>query len=407
MSNTQLKELRKNIEDLILSEEQVASDQYPANEVYDIKFANGEVVGPIWQQDIREYVHSSGHIEDGTQVKAHDQEEWGHIFEHPLFQRRKPQLVSTQVLDNEEVNYHLLIDGQKHGPYTAFEVNSMIETKEILVTDEVSIDNGTSWGQLYEIEDFDRRVLKSNEELPHLPKKDIFKKSANTAGSKLENFSDEKTNLIAGLAYIGNLRAGKAKEALRKTNFEESESSEDIESHSEKTDVLDYLWKGLFVISAIGLVAIFITWSNHKATNEKAPSSTSSTRPKRIEPIKLKPVKTFDSKGTPAETTSIDTESKVNSRPTSFRRSKAFRQGTTKKKKKKLTDDARYPAENDDFYYDDNTAPVELDPIRNTLSKEIIDPEFDDAAYVDEQEGDFSAKEEGYEEEIFNEEVEY
>ncbi len=402
MSNTQFKEMRKGIEDLILSEEQLTSGQFPENEVYDIKFGS-EVVGPIWQQDIREYLQSSGHFEDGTEIKAYDQENWIHIFEHPLFQRRKPQLVSTQVLDNEEISYHLLIDGQKHGPYTSFEVNSMIEAKEILVTDEVSIDDGTSWGQLYEIEDFDRRVLKSNEELPNLPKSDIFNKSTDEVKNKLKNFSDEKTNLIAGLAYIGNLRAGKAKEAQRKTNQEEIESSEVEIDASSSRDMQDYLWKGLFLLSAIGLVAIFITWSSQKPTADRSPAST--TKVRKLEPIKLKPEREFNSESNDRDTTSVDTEAKVNSRPTSFRRSKAFRQAA--KPNKKLTDDARYPAESDDFYYDDNTDPVELDPIRNTLSKETIDPEFNEEEYVDEQEGDISAKEAGDQEEIFNEEVEY
>lgn len=403
MSNVQFKEMSKSIEDLILTEEQISSGQYPTNEIYDIKFADEEV-GPIWQQDIREYLQGSGHFEEGTEIKSYDSEEWIHIFEHPLFQRRKPQLVSTQVLDNEEISYHLLIDGQKHGPYTSFEVNSMIETKEILVTDEVSIDDGASWGHLYEIEDFDRRVLKSNEELPHLPKGEVFDQSTSIANAKVKNINDEKTNLIAGLAYIGNLRSGKAKEAMSKSFQNESEEGLEHIDEQEKT-TQSYLWPILFAISAIGLITIFITWSNQTPTTDRSPASTKTrVKTKKIEPIKLKPIGTVNSP-TQQDAPKIDNGSKVNSRPTSFRRSKAFRQAG--KEKKKLSDDARYPEENDDFYYDDNTEPVELDPIRSSLSKETIDPEFNDDEFVDEFEGDIDAREPADTDEVYDQELDY
>ncbi|WP_417335173.1 hypothetical protein [Halobacteriovorax marinus] len=403
MSNTQFKEMTVNIEELILTEEQVSSGQYPLNEIYDIRFGD-ESVGPIWQQDIKEYLQNSGHFEQRTEIKSYDKDEWVHIFEHPFFQRRKPQLVSTGVLDTEDIHYHLLIDGQKHGPYTSFEVTTMLKANEILVTDEVSIDDGASWGHLYEIEDFDRRALKSNEELPHLPTDDVFVKSGQNSSSKLQNSNDEKTNLIAGLAYIGNLRSGKAKEAQAKAMTDEYEEETQA---LEPVNYQDYLWKGLFAISIIGLITVFATWMNRPTENTRTPASAKQATPKKIEPIKLKPIQQTNTPSSSSKTESprIESESRVNSRPTSFRRSKAFRQAASEKKK--LTEDARYPEENDDFYYDDNTEPVQLDPIRRTLSKETIDPEFNEDEYVDEVEGDLDARENFQGEEVFNEEVEY
>ncbi len=408
MSNAKFKEISKGIEDLILTEEQMSSGQYPQNEVYDIRF-DGKVVGPIWQQDIREYLQSSNQFEDGTEIKSYDKEEWVHIFEHPLFQRRRPQLISNQELDTEDTQYHLFMNGQKYGPYTAFEVNSMLEQKEILVTDEVSIDDGASWGPLYHIEEFDRRVLKSNEELPMLPKQNVFNQSKKEVSKKLKHYSDDKTNLIAGLAYIGNLRTGKAKEALSKSHQEEIEKQEEVVVTSESKSFQDYLWQGLFALSAIGLIAVFVTWSNQKPAPKPAITPTRKIDAKKIEPIKLKPIKKIESSNTQtSRPTTINNDAKVNSRPTSFRRSKAFRQAS----KKKLTNDARKPDSNDDFYYDDNTDPVELDPIRSTLSKETIDPEFREdefreEEFVDEYEGDVDSIESNQAEEVFNEEVDY
>uniref|UniRef100_UPI003566D07B hypothetical protein n=1 Tax=Halobacteriovorax sp. TaxID=2020862 RepID=UPI003566D07B len=309
----------------------------------------------------------------------------------------------------EETQYHLILNGQKHGPYTAFEVNSMIELKEILVTDEVSIDDGASWGPLYHIEGFDRRVLKSNEELPKTPKQTVFNESKKEVKKKLKHFTDDKTNLIAGLAYIGNLRTGKAKEALSKSHQEEMQQ-EETPVATESKNFQDYLWQGLFALSAIGLIAVFVTWSNQKPSPKEATVPTRKIEAKKIEPIKLKPIQKFDTSNSNnnVKPTAIRENANVNSRPTSFRRSKAFRQAS----KKKLSNDARAPEREDDFYYDNNTDPVQLDPVRSTLSKETIDPEFREEEFreeefADEFEGDMESLEGQQPEEVFNEEVEY
>jgi hypothetical protein len=383
MSNAQFKE--QNANELLLNEEQINSGQYPVEEIYEVSF-NGEEFGPIWQQDIKEFLQINNQLSEETTLKNIDSDEWLPIFEHPIFQRRKPQLVSTHSLENEETSFFILRDGQKQGPYTLHEMSTMITSKEILLVDEVSIDDGASWGHLYDIEEFDRRSLKSNEELPSLPSQNTFDSSRPTTRP------DEKTNLIAGLAYIGNLKAGKARtQAATKDVIEPSSDQEVFETPEEQSK--RFLWPALFCISLIGLIFLYTTWDSDKVKsvkNKKTNKSRSiASKPRVLKPIKLEPIRN-------KRKSKIEKNARINSRPTSFKRSKAFRQAA---KKKKLSNNALIKEENDDYYYDDNSDPVELDPIRSTLSKDTIDPEF-------EIEGEFPDRSPASDE-VFDEETEY
>jgi hypothetical protein len=383
MSNAQFSDEINESKELFLTQEQIDSGQYPMNEIFEVSF-EGQEFGPIWQQDIKEFLQRTNQFNEETKVKAIESDDWVSLFEHPIFQRRRPQLVSTHSLDNEETTFQILIDGQIQGPFTLFEISAMVKTNEVLLTDEVSIDNGQSWGHLYEIEEFDRRSLKSNEELPAIPQEQIL-------NTHVQTNVDEKTNLIAGLAYIGNLKAGKAKQAALKEEGNKQNESEEYDFQAEESK-RSYVWPGLFLLSVIGLSYLFMTWNSSPSKVEKevvdSSTETKNVVKKSRAPIKLKPIKT-------TRAPRIEKRSNVNSRPTSFKKSKAFRQAA---KKKRLSDNALIK-ENDDYYYDDNTDPVELDPIRSTLSKETIDPAFADE-YDDIERAPAS-------DEIFDEEAEF
>ena len=363
MSNAQLKEQTENATDLLLNEEQINSGQFPVEEIFEVSFG-GEQFGPIWQQDIKEFLQISNQLNEETTLKNIESNEWLPLYDHPIFQRRKPQLVSTHSLDNEETQFFLLIEGQKQGPYTLHEMTAMLSTNEILLVDQVSIDDGSSWGQLFDIEEFDRRLLKSNDELPSLPSQSTFNSSVPLTRP------DEKTSLIAGLAYIGNLKAGKAKvQAASKEIYDNSEQDEIFETPTEQSKSL--LWPILFCISFVGLVYLYATWDSGDSKIVKKEKSSKSrsiaSKAKVLQPVKLKPIRK-------TRKPNVERNARVKSRPTSFKRSKAFRQAA---KKKKLSNNALIKEENDDYYYDDNSDPVELDPIRSTLSKDTIDPELD------------------------------
>jgi len=392
MSNAQIKD-QPELNELFLTEEQVQSGQYPMNEIYLVK-CEDQVYGPLWQQDIKEFLHGISKFDESASLKSLDSEELGGLFDHPAFQRRKPQLISTQTLDNEETTYHVLVEGQKHGPYSSFEIMSMLKANELLVTDEVSIDAGGSWGQLFDIEEFDRRNLKSNEELPGLPGNGIFQNSSLKTKQRLQAANDEETNLIAGLAYIGNLKICKAK---AKATEEKTHIEQDSEMHFEEpTSVKDsksYLWPVLFFISVIGIIYLASTWSSSKTK----PISTKKAKARIIKPSKTAPIKLKPISRTATNTkSSFNSNTRINARPTSFKKSKSFRQAA---RKKQLSENALIKNESDEFYYDDASDPVELDPIRSTLSKETIDPEFRD----DMEEGDRAPASD----EIFNEEIDF
>ncbi|WP_127716226.1 hypothetical protein [Halobacteriovorax sp. HLS] len=393
MSNALLKEDIESVTELFLNQEQLESGQYALSEVFHLSIDEKEY-GPIWQQDIKEFLQRTNNLNEQTKLKSLDSQDWQGIYDHPLFQRRRPQLVSTHSLDEQETTFQVLKDGQVRGPFTLFEISSMVEKNEILLVDEVSIDEGASWGHLYEIEEFDRRTLKSNEQLPNLPKEEFLNSRPSST------VQDEKTNLIAGLAYIGNLKTGKAKaktnEASNIGSNDEYEfnSDSEIEASSSSSKII---WAVLFVTSLAGLYFVLSSWNtptdnsdtqNAITTNSSDNTNTSQVqKAKMLKPVKLKPT---------IIRPSIEKSSKVNDRPTSFTRSKAFRQAA---QKKKMADDARITQENDDYYYDDNTDPVELDPVRRTLSKETIDPEFQDE-FMDEERAPAS-------DEVFNEEAEF
>lgn len=128
-------------------------------------------------------------------IRNVDSTHWVKLVEHPSFQRRKLQLVSTTDFtfdDNEE--YFILSNGKKHGPYDVIEIRAMLEANQILLTDEVSRDNGQTWNKVFKIEGFDRRALKDANELPVLPEDVIH----NSQPSNLpEHITNNALSLIA------------------------------------------------------------------------------------------------------------------------------------------------------------------------------------------------------------------
>ena len=72
-------------------------------------------------------------------------------------------------------SFHLLKHGQKDGPYTVEDLKNMIKERELLLTDEVSGNNGKSWLKLFMLPDFDRRSNPAeHDELPFRPEEQAF-----------------------------------------------------------------------------------------------------------------------------------------------------------------------------------------------------------------------------------------
>ena len=93
----------------------------------------------------------------------------------------------------------------------------------------VSIDNGASWGKVFEIEDFDRRKFNVTSNLPETPEEEILRAHEEKVFEKIQS-QDSETDAIAGLAYIGNMKAGKVSDS----QVEERVNEEEVDNQDNK-----------------------------------------------------------------------------------------------------------------------------------------------------------------------------
>ena len=211
MANSMPKNERKSINDYLLPKEALESGNYPRSEVFEA-LIDEKKMGPFWQEDLKDFVNDAGLHDSETKIKNIDEDQWISLHEHPLFQRRKPSLVGTSDINNPDNRYFLLSNGKKIGPFSNEELLSKIESLEILFTDYVSIDEGQSWGKIYEIEGFERRDLKPSK-LPQMPDKSLLNNSLEDATNAVQKSKDNDQSLVS-LAYIGHLNEGKTRLSL-------------------------------------------------------------------------------------------------------------------------------------------------------------------------------------------------
>lgn len=337
---------------------------------------------------------------EGTQIKdAKSTTAWQEIFSHPFFQRRKPQLVSTDNFSESQEDVFLLVEGQKRGPYSVSEVHVLIDTKEILLTDMVSFDQGHTWKKLYQYEDFDRREL-SQGNLPESPGWEIFKESNQEIENELLNPKEEQieTNAIAGLAFLENLKSGKTSSAYNKSTIKEEEKIEEPiqeaetipfpkqnivqEEKASANPKIKYAYAAAIFFLLSGSL-FFLTNGN---SNKRSMASKSADAPV-LEGQPLENEDTESSKNVRGKARSNTYRSAIvkkkngprSRRPASITDTDAFQQ------RRKLSDDPyeyndKDPyddmVKNDDVYdYDQGDTPVQQDPVRAKVDKKTIDPE--------------------------------
>lgn len=309
--------------------------------------------------------------------------------------RRQEEASTSEVAVSSQEKLYLLVEGQKSGPFSKDEVASMVESREVLVTDSVSV-NGQEWFSLHQWSEFDRRSAHS-EELPGLPKVNTFIESDKEVDDNLISKSDMhvEREVIAGLAYIGNINSGK-KAQHHKDKYVQNEgitdtppSLPDMEPLSfdkQKTSKDTYIWGAVLSFALAGIIYLFVSPSPSK----KVASANS---------IQIKTV----TKRSPAARRAKSAAKKANKRPVrnvvkarkrtpSFAKSKAFKNRAPRRKPASRKIQRPVVEDPDDYYYDDGTDPVELDPIRSKLAKETFDPEDDEG--IDGLEDEYNAERE-------------
>ncbi|MGI4992764.1 hypothetical protein ACRXCV_09050 [Halobacteriovorax sp. GFR7] len=367
---------KKKITEYLLTKEQISGGLYEPNEVYFIKDGDKEL-GPFWQEDLKEFIEDYSLFNQSVFVKSMLEEQWSMITAHPLFQRRKPEIIKEFQIDEDD-QFFILKNNKKDGPYKSSEIMAMLDSLELLYTDFISVDQGQSWGTIHEFEVFDRRS-RSNESLPDSPQGHIFKNSildADKAMALAKKDSDDR-EFIYDLAYIGNQKLNPNKASI--DDFEQKE----------KSDPATMIRLGTFAASFVLVVAVFFVFSKLSGTPDTPVAKAKKTA--RIQ-TKRTPAAQAQKKA-PSKTTR--TVTKKREVPNAFKKKSRPKRQISKgndpigkadfladrKMQDAVMDPADLPPE---VIFDDANEALELDPVRERISKETFDPQEQELNNYDE-----------------------
>ncbi|MBY0415273.1 MAG: hypothetical protein K2Q18_13970, partial [Bdellovibrionales bacterium] len=199
IASTQLK-------DLLFTEDSIVGNGDERENIFELKDANHNSLGFISTHNLKTYILEHESELEGMSVRNIDSTDFTAIFEHVLFQRRRPQVIATMANIDSDQQFYILRQGQKTGPFQKGELITMLDEKEILLTDMVSYNGGHTWLKLYQLENFERRVLKESDSLPGVPTEAIAHSTDYVVGIS------EATEAISGLAYLSNVKRGKTVE---------------------------------------------------------------------------------------------------------------------------------------------------------------------------------------------------
>lgn len=375
-----------------------ANDPAQVSDLFEVKCGD-HVFGFTDAQSLREFLIIHDDQAQNIEVRKSGEDEWCAFYEHPQIQRRKPQLVQKQSLDQlAQEQFWVLKEGQKTGPFSAEDLKELVESCDLLTTDLVSNDKGHHWMRLFEYEEFDRRNL-SHHELPNTPQGKVFAESLRETRIALASSDKqrEEAEAIAGLAYIGNLRAGKGVEIERKKRRQENEAKEESATDQAELDEVkkpaaqnQLAWYALFFLSLTGTIILLLTWESgapEQAAQTTAPQTQQA--PQQTAPQALQPVSRTPSQNSRPQNSavSIGTRQAIESpsaprapraQQNSFRNSAAFQRAQSSPRvsgERQMEDDPYV----DDYFYDDGSSTFESDPVRSQLSRDTIEPAMDDS----------------------------
>jgi hypothetical protein len=364
------------LEDFLFSENEIHSDDISKDNLFEIK-KHDESIGYISIDGLKKLHEQDTYDWNEFTFRKFGNEDWMNLFEIHPFQRRKPQLVSTEaIFENDKAEIHLLLKGQKSGPFTKSDLSKMLDHKEILYTDLVSINGGQNWAKLYSLEGFNRRNFSEYESLPTLPDKEVL---ANSHSAQTKTVNLEVMDAITGLAYLGNIKKGKAVE------FQNREAPIDTLESSPTN-----FYKYMLIASVLGIIYFTVSLKNSLKTpfkdgNGDARIGEQSEASSDTVSNELTPSKKNNSNAN-----SQNSNGQNNNRPSSdnFQRMGKFE---TRKinpprsaRNASFTNSSKYRNANhngnngdgspdQNYYYNDNS-PMELDPVGRNVSKDTNDP---------------------------------
>lgn len=363
------------LEDILIPTNLIESKEYPTDEIYELK-VDGNEYAPIWAFDLKDYLEHH-EVAPDTQIKIFGSENWRSIFEHPMFQRRRPQIVENDNDLNSDESYQLLLNGKKVGPYTISEITNMIDQKEILFTDMVCNSEQTEWTPIFKITNFDRRNLKSIGDLPGRPASDIENTSLQEVVTTLENKDYGKEGALADLAFIGNLKSAKNKSLTPEEKQEISfHNSEEESAKKKEFSIKELNSKYIIVASAVALLlGVIIFWESSPSRNTELKTDSSKLK------IQKRKVKTQPRilKAKPIKTKAIVKRRPAARRKAITKKIKPFRSAAQKYQYKKPEASQFNNAQREDDSISDNIAPEELEPSDDLSISELEEEELFDA----------------------------
>ena len=240
-----------------ITPEEIVEKTIPSSELYELKIGSQEL-SPFWVETLKKQIESGSPLfTPDIKIRNLGTEEWFDLFHHPVFQRREeaPQHGPSTTTEEsnektdqedpeEEGEFFILAKGQKVGPITLNTLREKVGTKEILVTDLISHDEGETWSKIFEMPEFDRRAMGQRDHLPHLPQDNIFKGSKTEVMDNLKN-GDKESDTIFNLVHLGR-KKGEEEAPIPSTPIAEKDEGEEF--FSEKT-----ISVVLIIISLIGI----------------------------------------------------------------------------------------------------------------------------------------------------------
>ncbi len=363
MSQNNLAVLETYLKDIIFTEAAITANVENREHIFEIKDSESSL-GFISLYDLKAYVYEHEEEAKNYSVKNIDLPDWKNIYEHPFFQRRKPQLISAENLKNAgDEEFFILLKGQKAGPFEKYELMDMVDNKEILLSDMVSFNAGYTWIKLFQVDGFDRRTLKESSQLPGMPTSDFLQRPAEG-----NNKIGETTDAITSLAYLGNQKRGKIRDREKEISYQD-------EMANKANSTSNYKW--LLVASIIGIVYFLFNIRSHLTS----PFSGEKTSAIGEQAEMLTPVDNINPtpNGMNSRNSGINDQRRMGKfetrqmapvRPVarkSFMDTKKFQDSAGRSVGGEDT------STNDANYYYDNATPMELDPVRSQISKENFD----------------------------------
>lgn len=381
-------------------------------QLYYLQGEDGLNVGPVDGQKLLSFLEYTP-LPSSTQIKPlGDQAEWILLYEHPIFQRRKPQVVTDhgELVDK---NFWLLKAGQKEGPFTFHELKDKVSNQEFLINQLVSYDDGEHWYKLYELEDFDRR--KKTSQLPSHPAHESIKSSTLKKVKNLTDHVDEGQKRADALATLAISHQNKLKKRKASANIHQISKPQVSTEHFQGTattqtqpvEVSNFKYGLIMSLSIIGILYLLFTSDDRESYRNLAGMDEKKTKLEKLkdagENIKENAedlLEKNEEKQTPAQVVKIPkkTQDKQTFKESIYNQNQAqvrqMQREPVEQYREIAQEDAPYP--NDEGYpkdsymeqdnYDqlvkEDETLVEQDPVKSQVSRETLN-DYDEVSEPD------------------------